>query len=96
MELLHTDSHVQRHAETSSTLCHPRIPLVSRRIECRKEKTYAERLQTMVGLWRKEWGQGELPFYLVEIAPYDYGEGISGALFREAQFRQPLSSPTAV
>lgn len=52
-----------------------------------KEEIYAERLATMVALWRKEWGQGELPFYLVEITPYDYGEGISGALLREAQFR---------
>lgn len=52
-----------------------------------REKNYIERLRTMVKLWRKEWGQGELPFYLVEIAPYDYGEGISGALFREAQFQ---------
>lgn len=52
-----------------------------------REKTYAERLKAMADLWRKEWGQGELPFYLVEIAPYDYGEGISGALLREAQFR---------
>ena len=44
-----------------------------------KEKTYVERLRIMAELWRKEWGKGELPFYLVEIAPYDYGEGISGS-----------------
>lgn len=30
-----------------------------------KHKTYAERLKTMVSLWRKEWGLGELPFYFV-------------------------------
>ena len=41
----------------------------------------------MVDRWRKDFAQGELPFYLVEIAPYDYGEGIGGALLREAQFR---------
>ena len=60
-----------------------------------KETTYAERLRTMVALWRKEWGQGELPFYLVEIAPYDYGEGISGALLREAQFQAASTIPNS-
>lgn len=52
-----------------------------------KHDTYTERLKTMVDRWRKDFSQGELPFYIVEIAPYDYGEGISGALLREAQFR---------
>lgn len=61
-----------------------------------KEKTYVERLRIMAELWRKEWGKGELPFYLVEIAPYDYGEGISGALLREAQFQASSLIPIAV
>lgn len=60
-----------------------------------QETTYAERLETMVKLWRKEWGQGDLPFYLVEIAPYDYGEGISGALLREAQYRAAAALPNS-
>ena len=33
---------------------------------------YAERLANMVKLWRGLWGQGELPFYFVEIAPFNY------------------------
>ncbi len=49
----------------------------------------------MAELWRKEWGKGELPFYLVEIAPYDYGEGISGALLREAQFQASSLIPNS-
>nr|WP_320058936.1 sialate O-acetylesterase [uncultured Bacteroides sp.] len=52
-----------------------------------KQATYAERLATMVNLWRKEWALGELPFYFVEIAPYQYGEGDMGAYLREAQFK---------
>ena len=60
-----------------------------------KEKTYVERLRIMAELWRKEWGKGELPFYLVEIAPYDYGEGISGALLREAQFQASSLIPNS-
>lgn len=50
--------------------------------------TYAERLAAMVERWRKEMGLGEIPFYYVEIAPYDYesGDAASGARLREAQF----------
>lgn len=47
---------------------------------------YAERLARMVGVWRDLWGQGELPFYEVELAPYVYGgDGTTGARIREAQ-----------
>ncbi len=52
--------------------------------------TYASRLATMVEHWRTLWGNGSLPFYFVEIAPYAYDgkpDGIEGALLREAQFR---------
>lgn len=47
---------------------------------------YTERLADMVSLWRGVWAQGELPFYYVEIAPFDYGNGLSPYL-REAQCR---------
>ena len=58
--------------------------------------TYAARLQTMVQLWRKEWGLGELPFYTVEVAPYDYGrDGIIGARIREAQHQAVTLIPNS-
>lgn len=47
-----------------------------------KHKTYAERLKTMVELWRKEWGLGELPFYYVEIAPFNSTETTGCAYLR--------------
>ncbi|MBQ8098688.1 MAG: sialate O-acetylesterase [Bacteroidaceae bacterium] len=50
---------------------------------------YASRLGDMVRTWRQLWGQGDLPFYEVEIAPFIY-EGINGqsaALLREAQLQ---------
>jgi sialate O-acetylesterase len=47
--------------------------------------TYADRFGTMIQRWRTEWGQGDLPFYYVEIAPYNYGGHDGGALLREAQ-----------
>ncbi|MCF0166260.1 MAG: sialate O-acetylesterase [Bacteroidales bacterium] len=33
---------------------------------------YAKRLATMVSHWREIWGQGDIPFYYVQIAPYQY------------------------
>jgi len=48
---------------------------------------YAKRLSTMVNLWRKMWGDGNLPFYEVEIAPFLYGgEGDRAAYLREEQY----------
>ena len=60
-----------------------------------KHNTYAQRLATMVNLWREEWGQGTLPFYFVEIAPYEYGDNILGALLREAQFKAQELIPSS-
>ncbi len=48
-------------------------------------QTYADRLATMVGHWRDMIGEGEIPFYAVEIAPFDYGNDRSPYL-REAQW----------
>lgn len=60
-----------------------------------KHKTYAERLKTMVELWRKEWGLGELPFYYVEIAPFNSTETTGCALLREAQFKAQALIPNS-
>lgn len=60
-------------------------------------QTYAERLATMAGLWREEMGQKDIPFYFVEIAPYDYGSGdlANGARLREAQFKAQSLIPNS-
>ena len=53
-------------------------------------QTYAERFARMVRSWRERWGQGDLPFYYVEICPYDYfwaQDKATAALTREAQYR---------
>lgn len=54
------------------------------------DRTYTDRLEDMVSHWRSLWGGAELPFYIVQIAPYDYGSPEtggyqSGALLRDAQ-----------
>ena len=34
---------------------------------------YAEKMKALIGGWRKLWGEGEFPFYFVQIAPFNYG-----------------------
>lgn len=59
--------------------------------------TYADRLATMVKHWREELSLGDIPFYFVEIAPYDYesGDQADGARLREAQFRAQSLIPNS-
>ncbi len=35
-------------------------------------QNYADQFSTMIKGWRKEWNQGDFPFYYCQIAPYDY------------------------
>ena len=48
--------------------------------------SYKNYLSSMINSWRKNWDQGEFPFYFVQIAPYDYGKNASGFL-RDAQLK---------
>ena len=34
---------------------------------------YAERMKALIGGWRQVWGEGDFPFYFVQIAPFNYG-----------------------
>jgi sialate O-acetylesterase len=36
---------------------------------------YTDRMKALVGGWRAVWGQGDFPFYFVQIAPYRYNKG---------------------
>ena len=47
--------------------------------------TYKEMMKDMIKSWREEWNQGDFPFYYVQIAPYNYNNGVNSALLREAQ-----------
>ena len=51
------------------------------------DKTFVERMSKLIQLWRKEWNQGDFPFYMVEIAPYEYGWDPQAARLREAQHK---------
>ncbi len=48
---------------------------------------YAREMQEMVNLWRTDWGNAQMPFYYVQIAPYSYNnsDATSAAFLMEAQ-----------
>lgn len=48
--------------------------------------TYQQKLTEMIALWRTEWNLGDLPFLIVEIAPFNYETAITAAHLRTAQF----------
>ena len=48
------------------------------------ETTYSRLFSAMINDWRTRWGQGNLPFYFVQIAPYS-AAGANTGLTREQQ-----------
>jgi sialate O-acetylesterase len=54
---------------------------------------YRRLFSAMIAGWRSAWGQGDFPFYYVQIAPFNYQEPFHAAAWlREAQL-QTLSVP---
>jgi sialate O-acetylesterase len=53
---------------------------------------YRNSFETMVTDWRTEWGEGDFPFYFVQLAPYRYSKEVVGAALRDAQ-RRSLDIP---
>lgn len=50
-------------------------------------RDYDRRMESLAADWRRLWQSEELPFYFVEIAPYQYGGSDKAAYLREAQHR---------
>lgn len=49
-------------------------------------RNYGGKLAALIRNWRAIWGDAKIPFYYVEIAPFNYGEdNLDGALLREQQ-----------
>lgn len=51
---------------------------------------YAQRFANMVNEWRRRWDMGDLPFYYVEICPYEYWwakPAVMSCALREQQLR---------
>ncbi|MDE6693659.1 MAG: sialate O-acetylesterase [Muribaculaceae bacterium] len=59
--------------------------------------TYADRLAKMITRWRKDIGEGDIPFYAVEIAPYEYDVNNPDVapLLRKAQWDAMALVPNA-
>ncbi len=59
--------------------------------------TYLDKTVALVRGWRREWGQGDFPYFLVQLAPYDYGNAkdTTLALIQEAQARVPGKVPNS-
>ncbi len=47
---------------------------------------YDQALELLIKDWRTRWDK-EFPFYYVQIAPFNYGTPLTGAMVREAQLR---------
>ena len=58
---------------------------------------YPTHLADMVKHWRTQWGQGDLPFYFVELPPWSYSapQETHAALFRECQHRAAEMIPNS-
>ena len=58
---------------------------------------YTKRLADLVAQWRRDFKQGELPFYFVQIAPYINGDvnGDAGPKLREQQFNAAKVIPNS-
>ena len=54
---------------------------------------YLEKTKALVNGWRAVWGQGDFPYYLVQLAPYNYGTGAEARLpgIWEAQAAVPAA-----
>ena len=58
---------------------------------------YTDKTVSLVRGWRREWGQGDFPYFLVQLAPYRYSNAKDTALPRmqEAQARVPEKVPNS-
>jgi len=48
---------------------------------------YRDLFSTMITNWRTAWGQGDFPFYYVQIAPFKYSQTNLSQYLREAQMK---------
>ncbi|WP_017257680.1 sialate O-acetylesterase [Pedobacter arcticus] len=60
-----------------------------------ERKSYTMATQEMIKSWRERFGQGELPFYYVQIAPYGH-EKENPALAKDAFFREAQAKISAL
>jgi sialate O-acetylesterase len=52
-----------------------------------KPDNYYELLPLLIKNWREDWGEGNFPFYYVQIAPFIYDPNTRSQVIRDAQFK---------
>lgn len=58
---------------------------------------YLDKTVALVGGWRRAWGQGDFPYYLVQLAPFKYKDAKASVLpvIQEAQAHVPDKVPNS-
>ena len=66
-----------------NAMIHPLVPLAIRgaiwyqgESNAPEGMAYCDKMKALIGGWRKIWGQGDFPFYYVQIAPLDGQAGL--------------------
>lgn len=57
---------------------------------------YHHKFERLIHIWRNEWELGDIPFYFVQIAPFNYGNQTESVKLREAQFETLRVSNTGM
>lgn len=88
------DKKLNQNTPTSlyNAMIHPLIPFRIAGViwyqgesNCYNPILYRTLFPAMISGWRSQWGQGDFPFYYVQIAPYQYGDKTCSQAIREAQ-----------
>lgn len=84
-----------------NAMIHPLIPFTAKGFlwyqgesNVSNAQDYTKLFSNMIELWRKDFKNDQMPFYFVEIAPFNYGSRNS-AYLREAQLNTMLTVPNS-
>ena len=76
----HPLRHQQRPTALYNGMVHPIVPYAMRgalwyqgESNLRDGMLYHEKMKALIHGWREVWGQGNFPFYFVQLAPFNYG-----------------------
>ncbi|RKU17993.1 9-O-acetylesterase [Candidatus Poribacteria bacterium] len=79
-ENTHPLRHQQRPTALYNGMVHPILPYAIRgalwyqgESNLRDGMLYHEKMKALINGWREVWGQGDFPFYFVQLAPFNYG-----------------------
>ena len=76
----HPLAHQGRPTSLYNGMVHPIVPYAIRgalwyqgESNLRDGMIYHEKMKALINGWREVWGQGDFPFYFVQLAPFNYG-----------------------